>query len=70
MRGHARIGAASKYAVRGLSEALRRELQDQPRIQVCTVLPATMDTPFFDKMANYTPWLPKAIDRVSARRRE
>jgi short-subunit dehydrogenase len=47
---------ASKYAVRGLSAALRQELMYEKRkdIQVCTVLPATIDTPFYDHAANLT----------------
>ena len=45
---------ASKFAVRGLSEALRQELLDQPDIHVCTVLPASIDTPLFQHAANYT----------------
>jgi short-subunit dehydrogenase len=45
---------ASKFAVAGFSESLRMELRDQPRIHVCTILPATMDTPIFQHAANYT----------------
>lgn len=45
---------ASKWAIRGLSESLRMELMDQPGIHVCTVFPATIDTPFFQHAANYT----------------
>lgn len=45
---------ASKYAVRGLSEALRQELLDYHDIQVCSVLPAAIDTPFFQHAANFS----------------
>ncbi|MCR6629087.1 MAG: SDR family oxidoreductase [Magnetospirillum sp.] len=45
--------AASKWAVRGLSEALRMEVMDQPGIHVCTVLPPSIDTPLFQHAANY-----------------
>jgi NAD(P)-dependent dehydrogenase (short-subunit alcohol dehydrogenase family) len=45
---------ASKHAVRGLAESLRQELRDLPGVQVCTVSPATMDTPIFRHAANYT----------------
>ncbi|MEK8089554.1 SDR family oxidoreductase [Thermithiobacillus plumbiphilus] len=45
---------ASKYAIVGLSESLRMELEDAPEIHVCTVLPATIDTPFFQHAANYS----------------
>ena len=53
---------ASKFAIRGFSECLRQELQDSPGIHVCTVLPASMDTPIFQRGANYTPWRAKAVD--------
>lgn len=44
----------SKWGIRGLSECLRMELADAPRISVTTVLPASIDTPLFQKAANYT----------------
>jgi NAD(P)-dependent dehydrogenase (short-subunit alcohol dehydrogenase family) len=46
--------ATSKFAVRGFSEALRMEVLDQPGIQVCTVLPSVIDTPFFEHAANFS----------------
>ncbi|WP_052389028.1 SDR family oxidoreductase [Belnapia moabensis] len=46
--------AASKFAIRGLSEALRQEVLDQPGIQICTLLPSVVDTPFFQHAANYS----------------
>jgi short-subunit dehydrogenase len=48
--------AASKFAIRGFSESLREELNtlDGTDIQVCTVMPATIDTPLFQHAANYT----------------
>lgn len=46
--------ATSKFAIRGFSEALRQEVLDQPGIQVCTVLPSVIDTPFFQHAANYS----------------
>lgn len=42
----------SKFALRGLSEALRVELADQPHIHVCTLLPYAIDTPHFQTGAN------------------
>lgn len=42
----------SKFALRGLSEALRAELADQPDIHVCTLLPYAIDTPHFQSGAN------------------
>jgi NAD(P)-dependent dehydrogenase (short-subunit alcohol dehydrogenase family) len=53
---------ASKFAIRGFSQSLRQELLDAPGIQVCTVLPATMDTPIFRVGANYSGRRPKAVD--------
>lgn len=44
----------SKWAIRGLSECLRAELQDAPGIHVCTVMPGSTDTPLFQQGANYT----------------
>jgi NAD(P)-dependent dehydrogenase (short-subunit alcohol dehydrogenase family) len=46
--------ATSKFAIRGFSEALRQEVLDQPEIQVCTVLPSVIDTPFFQHAANFS----------------
>lgn len=46
--------ATSKFAIRGFSEALRQEVLDEPGIQVCTVLPSVIDTPFFQHAANYS----------------
>ncbi|HEX8445671.1 MAG TPA: SDR family oxidoreductase [Sphingomonas sp.] len=46
--------ATSKFAIRGLSEALRQELLDRPNIHVCTILPSVIDTPFFEHAANYS----------------
>ncbi|TDH60333.1 SDR family oxidoreductase [Dankookia rubra] len=46
--------ATSKFAIRGFSEALRQEVLDQPGIQVCTVLPSVIDTPFFQHAANFS----------------
>jgi NAD(P)-dependent dehydrogenase (short-subunit alcohol dehydrogenase family) len=42
----------SKFAIRGLSEALRTELAEYPNIHACTVLPYTIDTPHFELGAN------------------
>ena len=44
---------ASKFGIRGLSECIRQELSDYPDIHVCTVLPGTTDTPFFQHGGNY-----------------
>lgn len=42
----------SKFALRGLSEALRVQLADYPDIHVCTLMPYAMDTPHFQSAAN------------------
>lgn len=44
--------AISKFALRGLSEALRVELADEPDIHVCSVFPYAMNTPHFASGAN------------------
>lgn len=46
--------AASKFAITGFSECLRSEQRDMPQIHICTILPATIDTPLFQHAANYT----------------
>ncbi|SCY09898.1 Short-chain dehydrogenase [Nitrosospira sp. Nl5] len=43
----------SKFGIVGFSKSLRMELQDAPGIHVCTVLPASIDTPLFQHAANY-----------------
>jgi short-subunit dehydrogenase len=43
------VYSASKHAIVGLSEALRSELINEPvEINVCTVCPPSINTPFFD----------------------
>ena len=48
--------SASKFGIRGLGMALRQELEENgdDRIHVCTVMPVSMDTPFFEHAANHT----------------
>jgi short-subunit dehydrogenase len=43
----------SKFALRGLSEALRAELADEYDIHVCTLLPYASDTEHFESGANH-----------------
>ena len=47
---------ATKHGIRGLADTVRQELRVTGRghISVCTVLPATIDTPFFRHAANHT----------------
>jgi short-subunit dehydrogenase len=46
--------SASKFGLRGFAEALRGELAPYPRIHVCDVYPAFVDTPGIVHGANYT----------------
>lgn len=47
---------AAKHGVSGLSAALRLELKENKidNVHVCTVLPTSTDTPFFEHAANYS----------------
>lgn len=45
---------ASKFGIRGFSSALRAELVQWPRIHICDVYPAFLDTPGMSHAANYT----------------
>lgn len=45
--------SASKFGIRGFSEALRGELIEYPGIKICNVSPAFVDTPGFSHAANY-----------------
>jgi hypothetical protein len=57
----------SKYAIRGLSDALRMELETDglsKSIHVCNVMPSSMDTNFFQNAANYTGREVQAIEPV------
>lgn len=58
--------SAAKHGIVGLNGALRQELAetDGHGIHVCTVLPASMDTPFFEHAANYTGHEPTPIPPV------
>lgn len=43
---------ASKFGLRGFTASLRQEMADHPRIHVCGVFPAVVDTPAFAHAAN------------------
>jgi len=45
---------ASKFGLRGLSEALRAELAPLPAVHVCELYPTFVDTPGLQNGANYT----------------
>jgi short-subunit dehydrogenase len=46
--------AASKFGLRGFSQALRAEVSKHPRIHICDVYPTFVDTPGIDHAGNYT----------------
>jgi NAD(P)-dependent dehydrogenase (short-subunit alcohol dehydrogenase family) len=46
--------ATSKFAIRGFSEALRQEVLDVPGIEICTLMPSVIDTPFFQHAGNFS----------------
>ncbi|ANE49159.1 SDR family oxidoreductase [Flavisolibacter tropicus] len=46
--------SASKFGLRGFSEALRGELHQWPQIHVCDLYPAFLDTPGIQHAGNYT----------------
>ncbi|VXC34025.1 Short-chain dehydrogenase [Arthrobacter sp. 9AX] len=56
----------SKAAVRALGAGLRAELarEGAAGVDVCTVLPATIDTPFYQNAANFTGRRPMAMPPV------
>lgn len=56
----------SKFALRGLSEALRSELAAHPDIHVCTLLPYAIDTPHFQVGANLLGRKPFAMPPVQS----
>src|SRR5690606_11812847 len=45
---------ASKFGLRGLSESLRAEVSDLPKVHVCDVSPTFVDSPGLRHGANYT----------------
>ena len=46
--------SASKFGLRGFSQALRGELSKHPRIHVCDVYPTFVDTPGIDHAGNFS----------------
>ncbi|MGH6646243.1 SDR family oxidoreductase [Aquabacterium sp.] len=61
--------SASKFGLRGFSEALRGELGRHPGIHVCDVFPAFLDTPGIAHAGNYTGRELKPIPPLSNPRR-
>jgi NAD(P)-dependent dehydrogenase (short-subunit alcohol dehydrogenase family) len=52
---------ASKWALRGFAASLRQELLNDD-VEVCTILPAAIDTPLFQHAANYMGRALKALN--------
>ena len=63
---HASAYVLSKHAVRALGMSLRQELalDGADDIHVCTIMPASIDTPLFQHAANYTGRAIKAMPPV------
>jgi hypothetical protein len=55
---------ASKFAIRGLSFALRQEVMHLPDVHVCVLSPASIDTPLWQRGANYSGRAIKPLDPV------
>jgi short-subunit dehydrogenase len=60
------VYAMSKYAVRGLSLSLHHLSSAWPGVRVCVVLPGPVDTPMFERAANYTGRSLRAIAPAAA----
>jgi short-subunit dehydrogenase len=56
---------ASKFAIRGFGESLRQELLGTP-LDVVTILPGAIDTPFWDHAGNYSGKAIKALTPIYA----
>ena len=55
---------ASKFAIRGLSHSVRQEVIAHPGVHVCTVCPSSIDTPLWQRGANYSGRKIKPLDPV------
>lgn len=58
---------ASKHGIRGLDTSIRQELEAKDlddRIHVCTIMPTSMDTPFFQHAAQHTGHRVRPIEPV------
>ncbi len=54
----------SKSAIRGMTKCLQQEMAYEENINICSVLPATIDTPLFQNAANYMGRKVKAMEPV------
>jgi NAD(P)-dependent dehydrogenase (short-subunit alcohol dehydrogenase family) len=61
--GHAYVPSyvVSKFGLKGLSEAIRVEVADEPDIHVCTVFPYSIDTQHFETAGNRLGRAPYAL---------
>ena len=50
---HLSAYVATKFAIRGFTGCLRQEARDRPDIRICTILPAAIDTPIYQKAGNF-----------------
>lgn len=66
--GHAFVPSysISKFAIHGLSEALRVEIADIPDIHVCTLFPYSIDTQHFETAANRIERAPYALPPIQS----
>ena len=55
----------SKFGVRTFSESLREALADEEDIDVCTILPQSVDTPIFRHAANYSGRVAKPVPPIA-----
>ncbi len=58
---------ASKFGIRGFSEALQQELRLDPdtrAVRVCSIQPPSVDTPIFRHAARYTARAPKPVPLI------
>ncbi|HST20368.1 MAG TPA: SDR family oxidoreductase [Blastocatellia bacterium] len=59
------IYSASKFAIVGLGESLRAELASEPaQINICTICPPSINTPFFDHALTKEGFAPKPMAPV------
>jgi NAD(P)-dependent dehydrogenase (short-subunit alcohol dehydrogenase family) len=56
----------TKFAIRGLTLSLRNAYPRRGRIRVCEVMPGPIDTPMFERAANYTGHQLRAVPPASA----
>jgi short-subunit dehydrogenase len=56
----------TKFAIRGLTSALRHAARRRPGVAVCSVLPGPIDTPFFERAANHTGRRARAVPPAMA----